>query len=119
MKLNVNVFNDHEYCFYNKKPTYSKRFKSYVINYINRCIKTSIKNFQLIDLNEYDFYENINEDNILPNENFDNIKNDRVFLQFGVDKEFEDEYILDYKFPFTPIQAFGIGITCIQKKLLC
>jgi hypothetical protein len=56
MKLNVNLFNDHEYCFYNKKPTYSKRFKSYVINYINRCIKTSIKNFQLIDLNEYLIY---------------------------------------------------------------
>jgi len=71
-------------------------FKSYYLNFIQRSIKSSIKNFQLI--------ENNNSDNII--------------LQFAESKK-ENEYILDFQFPLTPIQAFGIAISSIQNKLLC
>ena len=71
-------------------------FKSYYLNFIQRSIKSSVKNFQLVDKN--------NIDNIL--------------LQFGESKK-ENEYILDFQFPLTPIQAFGIALSSIQNKLLC
>jgi hypothetical protein len=41
-----------------------------------------------------------------------------IILQFAESKE-ENEFFLDYKYPLSPIQAFGIGISSIKKKLLC
>ena len=71
-------------------------FKSYYLNFIQRSIKSSIKNFQLIEKNN----------------------NNNILLQFAESKN-ENEYILDYMYPICPIQAFGIGISSIQRKILC
>ena len=73
-------------------------FNCYTLNFIKRSIKSSIKNFQLISSLIY------NTNNII--------------LQFA-ETIIENEYILDYKYPLTPIQAFGIGISSIKKKLFC
>ena len=68
------------------------------MNYLDRSIKSSVKNFQLTDSSKPD-------------------KED-ILLQFGEIKT-ENNFIIDYKSPFSPIQAFGIGISCIQKKMAC
>ena len=92
--------------FSNKTPEYSESknyyfklisllvFKCYFLSFIDRSIKTSEKNFQLIS------------------------SMNNIILQFAESK-IENEYYLDYMFPFTPIQAFGIGISSIQNKILC
>ena len=68
------------------------------MNYLDRSIKSSIKNFQLTDSSKPD-------------------KED-ILLQFGEIKT-ENNFIIDYKSPISPLQAFGIGISCIQKKMAC
>lgn len=64
-----------------------------MLNYINRSIKTSEKNFQLVDDTKKDREE--------------------ILLQFGETKNVNN-YIIDYKYPFSPLQAFSIGISCIN-----
>lgn len=92
--------------FSNKTPTYSKEYNCYVLNYINRRIKTSVKNFQLVG-------------DSFPQKEKSKTKNEKedILLQFGEARE--NIFIIDYKYPFSPIKAFGIGISCIQNKKLC
>jgi tubby-related protein 1 len=43
--------------------------------------------------------------------------NGEVLYQFG--KTGENSYIVDFKFPFSPIQAFAIALSSIDNKLAC
>lgn len=111
-KIHVNVFkkNSSRLILINKEPEFSESiyfiftkflvFNCYVLNFIQRTIKSSVKNFQLIS-------SSLNNNN-----------NNNIILQFAESKE-ENEFFLDYKYPLSPIQAFGIGISSIKKKLLC
>ena len=48
---------------------------------------------------------------------FEETTNDDVYFQFG---ETEGEkYILDFKTPFSILQAFAIAVTCLKRKYLC
>jgi hypothetical protein len=130
MKLKVSMNNSQS--FVNKLPEYSKsknmfiniytclEFKCYVLNYINRSIKSSFKNFQLIE--ENDLEQNVllqfGEINANAN-NIDNNMNINDSLNSFSKKLKLEEYILDYTYPFSPLIAFGISISCIHKKLLC
>lgn len=87
--------NSSELFFYNKMPSYSKKYNCYVLKFIDRTIKSSIKNFQLINKeNEEDIY-----------------------LQFALMED--NTYILDYKEPFNALTAFAIGIINLSQKILC
>ena len=81
-----------------------------MLKYIERKgIKKSTKNFQLTDENLWPEFDR---------EKMKICDNKKILYQFAETKE-NDVYYLDYSFPFTPLEAFAIGISCIQKKLLC
>ncbi len=91
--------NDKVYLMENKQPVYNQIYKCYVLKFINRKIKTSTKNFQII------FKSNSIEE---PN---------NILLQFAETEE--GYFILDYKYPFNNITAFAIGIIANSSKFFC
>lgn len=93
--LDPNNSRDENGHFINKTPTFSTIYKCYVLKFIDRTIKSSTKNFQLI-----------------------NIKNENdIFLQFALCDD--NKYILDYKAPFNVLTAFAVGIVTLSQKMLC
>ena len=92
---------DKVYLMENKQPVYNQIYKCYVLKFINRKIKTSTKNFQIIF--QSNSYNDDNQNNIL--------------LQFAETEE--GFFILDYKFPFNEITAFAIGIIANSSKIFC
>eukprot|EP00801_Mesodinium_rubrum_P002073 Mrub_02073.p1 GENE.Mrub_02073~~Mrub_02073.p1 ORF type:complete len:605 (-),score=135.53 Mrub_02073:42-1610(-) len=78
----------------NKDPKWNEMMNAYVLNFKGRVNEPSIKNFQLIQ--EFD-------------------QNEEVCLQFG--KDSENSYHLDFRYPFSPFQAFNVALTCFGWKL--
>ncbi|UJR07430.1 hypothetical protein I4U23_011716 [Adineta vaga] len=81
--------------FKNKSPTFNEESKIYTINFLNNRIKQpSHKNFQLISTNEHD--------------------EESVIMQFGrID---ENTFALDYRYPFTAIDAFAIALSSFHNR---
>ena len=102
-------------------------FNCYVLNFINRSLRSSFKNFQLIYEDNSALYYNNNNQVLfqfgeINSDNNGNNNNNHSTNSFSHSKNNTlkcEEYILDYTYPFTPLMAFGISISCIQKKLLC
>ena len=106
-KIYVDIINDISNInhFKNKTPIYNDIFKSYVLKFIDRKIKSSVKNFQLV---------NINDNNMDLNEK-------DIFFQFGLsgEKNSKDVYFIDYKSPFSHLTSFALGIISLTSKMLC
>jgi tubby-related protein 1 len=68
---------------------------TYILDFNKRVTKESVKNFQMIDQSD--------EDNVI--------------LQFG--RRGEETYAMDFKYPLTPLQAFAISLSSIDRKLGC
>ena len=82
----------------NKSPEYNSIYKCYVLNFMNRKVIPNEKNMQII-------YSDLKED-----------KNN-ILLQFAqVEK---DEYILDYKYPFSNITALALALTNLSSRIFC
>ena len=79
----------------NKMPEYSDLFHVYVLKFINRKVIPNERNIQLINT-EY------KEDN------------NNILLQFA--QSDQNEFILDYKYPFNNITAFALGITSLSSS---
>lgn len=69
--------------------------QAYVLDFDGRVEKGSVKNFQLCDPKNEDF----------------------VYLQFG--RINETSFSMDFKFPFSPIQAFGVCLSSLDSKFAC
>lgn len=69
--------------------------QAFVLNFNGRVDKASVKNFQLID----------NEDE------------NRIYLQFG--RVGDQEFTLDFQWPFSPMQAFAVALSSFDNKLAC
>ena len=82
----------------NKSPEYNSIYKCYVLNFLNRKIIPNEKNLQII-------YSDLKED-----------KNN-ILLQFA--QVGNDEYILDYKFPFNSVTAFSLALTILSSRIFC
>ena len=80
----------------NKLPEYNSIYKSYVLNFINRKVIPNEKNVQII-------YSDLKED-----------KNN-ILLQFAQVEN--DEYALDYKYPFNNITAFALALTNLSSRM--
>jgi tubby-related protein 1 len=65
----------------------------YLLDFNKRVTKESVKNFQIAD------------------------ENDEVILQFG--RRGEHCFIMDFKYPLSPLQAFGICLTSVERKFGC
>ncbi|KAH7440643.1 hypothetical protein KP509_03G003600 [Ceratopteris richardii] len=88
----------HELC--SRKPFYNRELKRYELDYRDRTrsgykIQTSSKNFQLI-MEEH---------------------GKQIILLHG--KVSNSKYIMEYRFPLTAYQAFGICLASIDSKLCC
>ena len=86
----------------NKLPEYNAIYKSYVLNFINRKVIPNEKNLQIIFAKN----EGWNEDN----------KND-ILLQFAQVQN--NEFILDYKYPFNNITAFALALSALSSRTFC
>ncbi|KAJ1978678.1 hypothetical protein H4R33_005917 [Dimargaris cristalligena] len=80
---------------YNKSPQWNEESHSYVLNFNGRVTVASVKNFQLV--NDLDM--------------------DYIILQFG--RISQSVFTLDFQFPMTPLQAFGIALASFDPKLVC
>jgi len=79
----------------NKPPKWSEEVGAYVLNFNGRVTMASVKNFQLVAPDELD----------------------EVKVQFG--RVGKDLFTLDFRFPLSPLQAFGIALSSFDYKLAC
>lgn len=70
----------------------------YTLNFNGRVNEKSSRNFQIIDTTEQGL-------------------NRSIKLQCG--KINENKFMLDFQFPFTPLQAFAVALSSLDFKLLC
>jgi len=80
---------------HNKAPKWNEKVAAFVLNFNGRVTMASVKNFQLVA-----------ED-----------QEDTVLLQFG--KVGKDEFTMDLRWPFSPLQAFAICLGSLDNKLAC
>ena len=79
----------------NKPPKWSEDVGAYVLNFNGRVTMASVKNFQLVSPDELE----------------------TVIVQFG--RVGKDLFTLDFRFPLSPLQAFGIALSSFDYKLAC
>eukprot|EP00301_Raphidiophrys_heterophryoidea_P020826 c5418_g1_i1.p1 GENE.c5418_g1_i1~~c5418_g1_i1.p1 ORF type:complete len:536 (+),score=112.30 c5418_g1_i1:25-1632(+) len=79
--------------FVNKPPFWSEENECWMLDFFGRVNLASAKNFQLVQGQD----------------------GQEVFLMFG--KMTETRYALDFRYPLSPLQAFGIGLAGIARKL--
>ncbi|PSC74109.1 king tubby [Micractinium conductrix] len=79
----------------NKPPRWNAAMSAYCLNFGGRVTQASVKNFQLVSV--------------------DNM--DRTILQFG--KVAGDAFTMDYSYPMTALQAFAICLSSFDSKLAC
>ncbi|VDM80545.1 unnamed protein product [Strongylus vulgaris] len=84
----------------NKSPVWNEDSQSYVLNFHGRVTQASVKNFQIIH----------DHDRKL-------IFSDYIVMQFG---RISDEcFSMDFRYPLSALQAFGIAMTSFHGKLAC
>ncbi|KAJ2850805.1 Tubby- protein 2 [Coemansia brasiliensis] len=79
----------------NKRPQWSAEIGSFVLDFFNRMLMPSVKNFHLVHPEDVDY----------------------TVVQFG--KGSPNMFTLDIRYPLNPIVALGIAISSIQHKLAC
>jgi len=82
-------------CYTNKPPKWNDQIGAFVLNFNKRVTQASVKNFQLISVDDPD----------------------TVFLQFG--RVGKDVFNIDFQFPLSPFQAFAICLSSFDYKLCC
>ena len=86
----------------NKSPEYNSIYKTYVLNFINRKVIPNEKNLQII---------------FAKNEGWNNGNKNDILLQFAQTQN--NEYILDFKYPFNNITAFALALSCLSSRTFC
>ena len=95
-------FMNHIYKMENKSPEYNNIYKTYVLNFINRKVIPNEKNLQII---------------FAKNEGWNNGNKNDILLQFAQTQN--NEYILDFKYPFNNITAFALALSCLSSRTFC
>ncbi|KAJ1949626.1 hypothetical protein IWQ62_006700 [Dispira parvispora] len=80
---------------HNKVPQWNEESHSYVLNFNGRVVLASVKNFQIVSANSLDY----------------------IVLQCG--RVSGNTFTLDFQYPMTPLQAFGIALCSIDDKIAC
>eukprot|EP01028_Stygiella_incarcerata_P008906 TRINITY_DN4005_c0_g1_i1.p1 TRINITY_DN4005_c0_g1~~TRINITY_DN4005_c0_g1_i1.p1 ORF type:complete len:457 (-),score=147.48 TRINITY_DN4005_c0_g1_i1:934-2304(-) len=84
------------YTLRNKEPVWNDRLRAFVLNFHGRVTQASVKNFQLV--------------------NPEDDSSDFLLLFGRVDKNL---FNLDFRFPFSPLQAFLVALASLDRKLAC
>ena len=69
--------------------------QSYVLNFHGRVTQASVKNFQIIHQSSPEY----------------------IVMQFG--RISDDDFTMDFRYPLSAVQAFGIAMTSFHGKLAC
>ncbi|KJH45310.1 Tub family protein [Dictyocaulus viviparus] len=79
----------------NKSPIWNEDSQSYVLNFHGRVTQASVKNFQIIHERDPDY----------------------IVMQFG--RISNECFSMDFRYPLSALQAFGIAMTSFHGKLAC
>lgn len=79
----------------NKPPKWNDTVRAFVLNFNGRVTMASVKNFQLVTPEDHE----------------------RIVLQFG--RVGKDLFTMDFQWPLSPLQAFGICVSAFDDKLAC
>ncbi|GMT14803.1 hypothetical protein PFISCL1PPCAC_6100, partial [Pristionchus fissidentatus] len=79
----------------NKAPMWSEESQSFVLNFHGRVTQASVKNFQIVHEKDEEY----------------------VVMQFG--RVSQDTFSMDFRFPLSATQAFGIAMTSFHGKIAC
>jgi len=102
--LSVNVQSDFVSTMFgeNLEPDWVDSLRTHSIDFQGRATLPSTRNFQL---------------NIIGHPN---VKSDEIILLFGCVSAFPEEiYTCDFKWPLSPLQAFGIALSALDYKYAC
>jgi tubby-related protein 1 len=78
----------------NKRPRWDPEVGAFVLAFNGRVTCASVKNFQLVTPDD----------------------DERVILQFG--RVGKDLFTMDFQWPLSPLQAFGISLCACDNKLV-
>ncbi|KAF8791308.1 protein king tubby 1-like isoform X3 [Argiope bruennichi] len=79
----------------NKTPQWNDETQSYVLNFHGRVTQASVKNFQIVHINDPDY----------------------IVMQFG--RISDDAFTMDYGYPMCALQAFAVALSSLDSKLAC
>ncbi|KAF8362541.1 tub-1 [Pristionchus pacificus] len=79
----------------NKAPLWSEESQSFVLNFHGRVTQASVKNFQIVHEQDEEY----------------------VVMQFG--RVSHDMFSMDFRYPLSAVQAFGIAMTSFHGKIAC
>ncbi|CAJ0945679.1 unnamed protein product, partial [Mesorhabditis belari] len=80
---------------HNKAPVWNDETQSYVLNFHGRVTQASVKNFQIVHDADPDY----------------------IVMQFG--RVNDEQFTMDFRYPLSALQAFGIAMTSFHGKLAC
>uniref|UniRef100_A0A0N5AFB9 Tub domain-containing protein n=1 Tax=Syphacia muris TaxID=451379 RepID=A0A0N5AFB9_9BILA len=80
---------------HNKQPIWHEDTQNFVLNFHGRVTMASVKNFQIVHPNDPDY----------------------IVMQFG--RVSDEQFTMDYRYPLSAVQAFGITMTSFHGKLAC
>eukprot|EP01023_Acetabularia_acetabulum_P059757 TRINITY_DN7185_c0_g2_i5.p1 TRINITY_DN7185_c0_g2~~TRINITY_DN7185_c0_g2_i5.p1 ORF type:complete len:512 (-),score=86.69 TRINITY_DN7185_c0_g2_i5:4149-5684(-) len=92
---NGNNGDDEVLVLRNKPPRWNEQLQVYCLNFNGRVTHASVKNFQLVSESDMDY----------------------TVLQFG--KISKDTFTMDFQWPMSPFQAFGICLSSFDNKVAC
>ncbi|GMR36620.1 hypothetical protein PMAYCL1PPCAC_06815 [Pristionchus mayeri] len=79
----------------NKAPMWSEDSQSFVLNFHGRVTQASVKNFQIVHEKDEEY----------------------IVMQFG--RVSHDMFSMDFRYPLSAVQAFGIAMTSFHGKIAC
>jgi len=95
----IEKYKDRDLCslvlLHSKDAAWDRKLNSYVLNYKGRANQASVKNFQLCHSHNPDL----------------------VIMQLG--KVEQDVFIMDFRYPLSALQAFGIALSSFDCKIAC
>lgn len=96
----------------NRTPRWHEQLQCWCLNFRGRVTIASVKNFQLIAASG-EATDNAGAGNSHPGSS----DHDKIILQFG--RIGKDLFTMDYRYPLSAFQAFGICLTSFDTKLAC
>uniref|UniRef100_A0A0R3RTB7 Tub domain-containing protein n=1 Tax=Elaeophora elaphi TaxID=1147741 RepID=A0A0R3RTB7_9BILA len=99
---------------YNKSPVWNEDTQSYVLNFHGRVTQPSVKNFQII--HDADLYCNATWPDWLLYILLA-LSAKYIVMQFG--RIGYDAFTMDFRYPLSALQAFGIAMTSFHGKIAC
>lgn len=111
-EVSVDVGKDGPLILKNKSPRWHEQLQCWCLNFRGRVTIASVKNFQLIAASGG------SADNTgTGNSQASTSEHDKIILQFG--KIGKDLFTMDYRYPLSAFQAFGICLSSFDTKLGC